>query len=130
MFLIFTLLSTKTIVLRIRFSCQRHPACRQTTRTLNVIWGPLDSDITVRKRKTKSLKLYCRYEYTKPCMINRIWGLKQQWLQVNGRAWFHLQRLRWPVRNGVGARNSKWKYMSPAGFEPTPRQSTTGKSVP
>ena len=41
--------------------------------------------------------------------------------------WFHLQRLRWPVRNGKGAKNSKWKYMSPAGFEPTPRQSTTGK---
>ena len=30
------------------------------------------------------LKLYCGYEYTKPCMINRIWGLKQLWLQVNG----------------------------------------------
>ena len=58
------------------------------------------------------LKLYCRYEYTKPCMINRIWGLKQLWLQVNGHAWFHLQRLRWPVRNGQGANNSKWKYMS------------------
>ena len=57
---------------------------------------------------------------TRPCMINHIWGLKQLWLQVNGHAWFHLQRLRWPVRNGEGAKNSKWKYMSPAGFEPTP----------
>ena len=74
-----------------------------------------------------TLKLYCRYLYTKPCMINHIWSLKQLWLQVNGHAWFHLQRLRWPVRNGEGAKNSKWKYMSPAGFEPTPRQSTTGK---
>ena len=74
-----------------------------------------------------SLKLYCRYLYTRPCMINHIWGLKQLWLQVNGHAWFHLQRLRWPVRNGEGAKNSKWKYMSPAGFEPTPRLSTTGK---
>ena len=73
------------------------------------------------------LKLYCRYLYTRPCMINHIWDLKQLWLQVNGHAWFHLQRLRWPVRNGEGAKNSKWKYMSPAGFEPTPRQSTTGK---
>ena len=44
---------------------------------------------------------------------------------MNGHAWFHLQRLRWPVRNGEGAKISKWKYMSPAGFEPTPRQSTT-----
>ena len=76
---------------------------------------------------TSILKLYCRYLYTRPCMINHIWGLKQLWLQVNGHAWFHLQRLRWPVRNGEGAKNSKWKYMSPAGFEPTPRQSTTGK---
>ena len=73
------------------------------------------------------LKLYCRYLYTRPCMINHIWCLKQLWLQVNGHAWFHLQRLRWPVRNGKGAKNSKWKYMPPAGFEPIPRQSTTGK---
>ena len=82
-----------------------------------------------RKENTHNLnlKLYCRYLYTRPCMINHIWGLKQLWLQVNGHAWFHLQRLRWPVRNGEGAKNSKWKYMSPAGFEPTPRQSTTGK---
>ena len=65
--------------------------------------------------------------YTRPCMINHIWSLKQLWLQVYGHAWFHLQRLRWPVRNGEGAKNSKWKYMSPAGFEPTPCQSTTGK---
>ena len=57
------------------------------------------------------LKLYCRYEYTKPYMINRIWGLKQLWLQVNGLAWFHLQRLRWPVRNGEGSKNSKWKII-------------------
>ena len=33
-------------------------------------------------------------------MINRVWGLKQLWLQVNGHAWFHLQRLCWPVREG------------------------------
>ena len=31
------------------------------------------------------LKLYCRYEYTKPCMINRIWGLKQ--LYMNSGEW-------------------------------------------
>ena len=77
--------------------------------------------------KWLNLKLYCRYLYTRPCMINHIWSLKQLWLQVNGHAWFHLQRLRWPIRNGEGAKNSKWKYMSPAGFEPTPCQSTTGK---
>ena len=74
-----------------------------------------------------ALKLYCRYLYTRPCLINHIWGLKQLWLQANGHAWFHLQRLRWPIRIGEGAKNSKWKYMSPAGFEPTLRQSTTGK---
>ena len=79
---------------------------------------------------TVSLKLYCRYLYTIPYMINRILSLKQLWLQVNGHAWFHLHGLRWPVRNGDGAKNSKWKYMFPAGFEPTPRQSMTGKSAP
>ena len=75
------------------------------------------------------LKLYCRYEYTKPYMINRIWSLKQLWLKVNDHAWFNLHGLRWPVRNEKGAKNSKWKYMFPAGFEPTPRQSMTGKSA-
>ena len=83
--------------------------------------------VATRAPKISDLKLYCSYLYTRPCMINHIWGLKQLWLQVNGHAWFHLQRLRWPVRNGKGAKNSKWKYMSPVGFEPTPRQSTTGK---
>ena len=90
--------------------------------------GHIYTDLYVKPTdKQLYLKLYCRYLYTRPCMINHIWGLKQLWLQVNGHAWFHLQRLRWPVRNGEGAKNSKWKYMSPAGFEPTPRQSTTGK---
>ena len=55
------------------------------------------------------LKLYYRYKYPKPCMINRIGGLKQIWLQVNGQAWFYLQRICWPVRNGEGAKNWKWK---------------------
>ena len=27
--------------------------------------------------KNLVLKLYCRYLYTRPCMINHIWGLKQ-----------------------------------------------------
>ena len=31
---------------------------------------------------------------------------------------------------GEGANNSKWKYMAPAGFEPTPSQCTKGKSAP
>ena len=30
------------------------------------------------------LKLYCGCKYTRPCIINRIWGLKQLLLQVNG----------------------------------------------
>ena len=73
-----------------------------------------------------SLKLYCGYLYTRPCMINHILGLKQLWLQVNGHAWFHLHGIHLPVRNGAeGAKNSKWKYMSPVGFEPTPRHGTT-----
>ena len=33
-------------------------------------------------------------------------------------------------RIGEGAKNSQWKYMSLAGFEPSPRQSTTGMSAP
>ena len=59
-----------------------------------------------------TLKLYCDYKYTRPCMINRILGLKQLWLQVNGHAWFHLHGLHWPVWNGEGTTNSKWEYVS------------------
>ena len=70
----------------------------------------------------RTLKLYCRYLYTRPCMINHIWGLKQLWLQVNGHAWFHLQRLRWPVRNGEGAKNSKWIQRDSNPHPASPRQ--------
>ena len=69
---------------------------------------------------SSTLKLYCGYKYTIPCMINRILGLEQLRLQVNSHAWFHSHGIRWPVRNGEGAKKSKWKYMFPAGFEPTP----------
>ena len=98
---------------------------------MSACWSP----ITCATNKWRmlhliDLKLYCRYLYTRPYMINRIWSLKQLCLQVIGHAWFHLHGLRWPVRNGEGAKNSKWKYIFPAGFEPTPRQSMTGKSVP
>ena len=58
------------------------------------------------------LKLYCGYLYTRPCMIICIWGLKQLWLQVNGHAWFHLHEIHWAVRNRMGLKNSKWKYVS------------------
>ena len=62
-------------------------------------------------RNIWGLKLHCGYKYTRPCMISRIWGLKQLWLQVNGHAWFHLHWLRWAVRNGEGVNNSKWKQI-------------------
>ena len=117
------------ITLSTEDSCRIYPKARFTVYTSktssnveHIVWK-WKSDVCWNG----NLKLYCRYLYTRPCMINHIWGLKQLWLQVNGHAWFHLQRLRWPIRNGEGAKNSKWKYMSPAGFEPTPRQSTTGK---
>ena len=54
---------------------------------------------------------YLQYSFN-CCMINRIWSLKPLWLQVNGHAWFHLHELRWPVRNGEGAKNSKWKFFN------------------
>ena len=102
------------------------------TGVVNRLTGPSISVVllALSAQGQKYLKLYCRYEYTNPCMINRIWGLKQLWLQVNGNAWFHLQLLRWTVGNWEGAKNSKWKYMYPAGLVPTLRQSTTGKSAP
>ena len=78
------------------------------------------SSLNVLQIKFKiPLKLYCGYLYTRPCMINCIWGLKQLWLQVNGHAWFHLHEIHWAVRNRMGLKNSKWKYVSLAGFEPT-----------
>ena len=87
---------------------------------LDAICGrPMSWDPHVQINCTWVLKLYCGYKYTRPCMINRIWGLKQLWLQMNGR--FHLHGLYWTFRNGEGAKNSKLKYMFHAGFEPAPR---------
>ena len=45
-------------------------------------------------------------------MINRIWGLKQLWLHVNGHVLFHSHGIHWAVRNMLVLKNSKWKYMS------------------
>ena len=70
------------------------------------------------------LKLYCGYKYTRPCMINRIWGLKQLWLQVDGPVGFHLHGLHWAVQKGEGRKNSKTKkegiWFSPMTKAPTP----------
>ena len=63
------------------------------------------------------LKLYCGYKCTRPYMINYcIWDLKQLWLQVNGHDWFHLHRLRWPVRNGGRSEKFKMKIYVPSGI--------------
>ena len=69
------------------------------------------------------------HKFTRPCMINPICGLKQLWLQVNGYAWLHLHGHRSAFRNGEGVNNSKWKCMSPVGFEPIPCNSMTGNSA-
>ena len=55
------------------------------------IHGPLnnrnrDCRLCMYGVKSVNLKLYCGYKYTQPSMINRIWGLKQLLLQVNGQA--------------------------------------------
>ena len=108
----------------------RLPSRIDFTKSRDVVEDALQTYCKRKASECMPLKLYYRYEYTKPCMINRIWVLKQLWLQVIGHAWFHFQRFHWPVRNGEGAKNIKWKYMSPTGFEPTPRQSKTRKSAP
>ena len=62
-----------------------------------------------------NLKLYCGYKYTRTCMINRIWSLKQLWILhvlVNGHHWFHLHGIHWAVRNRLRLKNSKWRYVS------------------
>ena len=43
-------------------------------------------DLASPRVKCRLLKLYFGYIYTSRCMINRISGLKQLWLQVNGHA--------------------------------------------
>ena len=58
-------------------------------------------------------------------MINRIWGIKQLRLQVNGHAWFHLYGFAELFGTEKKRKKSKLKYMSPVGFEPTPRHSAT-----
>ena len=65
------------------------------------------------------LKLYCDYKYTRSFMINRVWGLKQLWLQVNGHAWCHLLGLRGPERKGEKRKiQNENTCMYPPGIEP------------
>ena len=75
----------------------------------------------------ETLKLYCGYEYTMPCVINRIWGLKttmttSQWQCLISFAWDPLS-----CSEQAGIEKFKKKYISPAGFEPSPRHATTGE---
>ena len=62
-------------------------------------------------------------------MINRIWGQKQ--LSMTSGEWSCLISFAWtPLTCSERRGSEKFKmkiYMSPAGFEPTPRHSTTGK---
>ena len=76
------------------------------------------------------LKLYCGYKYTRPYMINRIWSLKQLWLQVNGHAWFHLHGLRWPFGTGGSEKFKMEIYVSSGiGTNTTPVHDRTVSSL-
>ena len=63
------------------------------------------------------------------CMINRTWGLKELWLQVNGHDWFHLHGIHWSVWNQAGIERLKIKIYVSSGNEPTPCHTTTSESV-
>ena len=45
-----------------------------STEVLLDIYQEYVSEIQGNRFVNISLNIYCRYEYTKPCMINRIWG--------------------------------------------------------
>ena len=54
----------------------------------------------------------CGYKYTRSSIINRIWGLKQQYkLQVNCHAWFYLPTPS-SCKEVKTSKNLIWKYMS------------------
>ena len=46
------------------------------------------------------LKLYCGYKYIRSCMINGIWGRKQQNLYENIYAWINFQGIHRAVKKG------------------------------
>ena len=65
---------------------------------------------TMLPTRQLSIKAIMRLEVNKALYINRIWGLIQLWLQMNGHAWFHLHGIHLAVWNRLGLKNSKWKY--------------------
>ena len=47
----------------------------------NLDWNNIIKvELKITKARYELLKLYYRYEYTRPYMINRIWSLKQLWM--------------------------------------------------
>ena len=48
---------------------------RLEKKTLKTVWP--ECILSKFKSFNANLKQYCRYLYTRPCMINHIWGLKQ-----------------------------------------------------
>ena len=56
-----------------------------------------------------TLKLYCGYKNTRPCMINRIWVLKTTMTTCELFCLMPFAWLRWAVRNGGGSEKFKMK---------------------
>ena len=88
-----------------------------------------NSDITicnlVRSIRKQDVKLYCTHVNYR----NLLWYFIFLYapITLDGyHAWFHLYGLREAVRNGKQAKNSNWKYVSPAGFEPETYASQAG----
>ena len=94
--------------------------------------------LDVRKHALMNVRLTCITRFTPLLYVKRTFNISFQkrmfyaWctfscVQVNGDAWFHLHGIHWSVWNRLGLKNSKWKYMSQAGFEPTPCHAMTSE---
>ena len=59
-------------------------------------------------------KTHCAIYCGNTCMINRIWGVKQQTLQVNGHACFHLYICSAELLRTGRERKTQNKNVSPA----------------
>ena len=73
------------------------------------------------------LKLYCRYIYTKPCMINCIWGLKTTMTSGEWTCFISFATAPLTCSERWGSEKFKMKIYVSSGIR-THTQSTTGKS--
>ena len=117
--------SKKFNVIQMYYALTFHPGCRILQPTKLMVLTIYSILFQGGSLSVPDLILYYSYKYARHCVINRIWGLKQLSLQMNGHAWFHFHGSVELFRTGRQRQIQNENIC----LETMPRHFATGKSA-